>query len=241
MVPIRTLDPIGAIGVYWATRHLPTPDEVEILQALADTTAVALENVKVYTELEQRVQDRTAELEFTNVMLRAEIIERQAVEAEVRLLSFTDELTGLHNRRSFLLLAQQQLKVAHRLNTSVCLLFIDLDGLKQVNDQQGHEMGDRLILDAAHVLKQTFRESDVVARLGGDEFVVFVPGCTKSDEAIARLQENVSEFNQTCGSPYRLSMSMGLAVCQVDQSTSLEQMMTEADELMYAHKRSKRA
>jgi diguanylate cyclase (GGDEF)-like protein len=241
MVPIRTLDPIGAIGVYWATRHLPTPDEVEILQALADTTAVALENVKVYTELEQRVQDRTAELEFTNVMLRAEIIERQAVEAEVRLLSFTDELTGLHNRRSFLLLAQQQLKLAHRLNSSVCLLFIDLDGLKQVNDQHGHEMGDRLILDAAHVLKQTFRESDVVARLGGDEFVVFVPGCTKSDEAIARLQENVSEFNQTCGSPYRLSMSMGLAVCQVDQSTSLEQMMTEADELMYAHKRSKRA
>jgi diguanylate cyclase (GGDEF)-like protein len=241
MVPIRALDPIGAIGVYWATRHQPTPDEVAILQALADTTAVALENVQVYTELEQRVQDRTAELEFTNVMLRAEITERQAVEAEVRLLSFTDELTGLHNRRSFLLLANQQLKLAHRLNTSVCLLFIDLDGLKQVNDQHGHEMGDRLILDAACVLKQTFRESDVVARLGGDEFVVFVPGCTKSDEAIARLQVNVSEFNQTCGSPYRLSMSMGLAVCQVDQSTSLEQMMTEADELMYAHKRSKRS
>lgn len=66
MVPIRAIDPIGAIGNYWATRHLPTADEINLLQALADTTAVALENVKIYSELERRVQDRTAELETLN-------------------------------------------------------------------------------------------------------------------------------------------------------------------------------
>lgn len=239
MVPIRMLDPIGAIGVYWANQHQPTANEVEILQALADTTAVAMENVQVYAELEQRVQDRTAELEFTNARLRAEIIERQAAEAEVRRLSLTDELTGLHNRRSFLLLAEQQLKLAHRLNTSACLLFVDVDGLKQVNDNYGHEIGDRLIIDASQVLKQSFRESDIVARLGGDEFAVFIPGCTKSEEAVARLQVNIDKFNQRCASRYQLSMSVGLTVCQVDHHTSLEQMMTEADELMYIHKRSK--
>jgi signal transduction histidine kinase len=66
VVPIRTIDPIGAIGNYWATTHQPTPEEIKLLQALADTTAVALENVQVYAELERRVKDRTAELETLN-------------------------------------------------------------------------------------------------------------------------------------------------------------------------------
>lgn len=71
MVPIRTSDPIGAIGNYWAHPHDPTPEEVEVLQALANTTAVALENVQVYSELEQRVQDRTQQLALTNRELEA--------------------------------------------------------------------------------------------------------------------------------------------------------------------------
>src|SRR5262245_26556074 len=66
MVPIRALDPIGAIGTYWATTRVPDPAEVRLLQALADTTAVALENVRVFTELEERVKARTAELEAVN-------------------------------------------------------------------------------------------------------------------------------------------------------------------------------
>lgn len=71
MVPIRTIDPIGAIGNYWGKLHLPTPEEVNLLQALADVTAVTLENIKVHAELEQRVKDRTAELEKVNKELEA--------------------------------------------------------------------------------------------------------------------------------------------------------------------------
>src|SRR5262249_54535531 len=71
MVPIRTLDPLGAIGNYGAAPHHPTDGEVKLLQALADTTAVALENVRVFTELEERVKARTAELEETNRRLEA--------------------------------------------------------------------------------------------------------------------------------------------------------------------------
>jgi GAF domain-containing protein len=71
MVPVRTLDPIGAIGNYWAQRHRPTEQEVRLLRALADTAAVALENVKVYAELERRVADRTAELEAVNKELES--------------------------------------------------------------------------------------------------------------------------------------------------------------------------
>lgn len=240
MVPIRTLAPIGAIGVYWAQRHQPTAQEIELLQALADTTSVAFENVQVYAELEQRVKDRTLELECANAQLREEVKERRKAEATVQQLSITDELTKLNNRRGFLLLAEQQLKLAHRVNTSVCLLFIDLDGLKQVNDTLGHKMGDRLIVDAAQVLKHTFRESDVIARLGGDEFAVFVPSCGADDDVVSRLQGNITRFNETGKNPYHLSMSIGVAICQVDIMTSLEQMMIQADQQMYANKRIKR-
>lgn len=240
MVPIRTLDPIGAIGVYWAQQHQPTAQEVDLLQALADTTSVALENVQVYNELEQRVQDRTLELEFANAQLREEVKERKRAEATIQQLSITDELTGLNNRRGFLLLAGQQLKLAHRVNTSVCLLFIDLDELKQVNDQLGHEIGDCMIADAAQALKQTFRESDVIARLGGDEFAVFVPGCAAGEDIISRLEDDVKRFNDARERPYCLSMSVGLAICKVDVTTSLEDMMAQADQLMYQHKRTKR-
>lgn len=71
MVPIRTLEPIGAIGNYWATRHVPSAEEVKLLRALADTTAVAMENVRIYAGLEQNVQQRTAELEAANRELEA--------------------------------------------------------------------------------------------------------------------------------------------------------------------------
>lgn len=241
MVPIRMLEPIGAIGVYWASHHQPTAEEVELLQALADTTAVAIENVGVYTELEQRVQDRTMELEFTNAQLRQEIQERQKAQVAIQQLSITDELTGLHNRRGFLLLAEQQLKLTRRSQTSACLLFIDLDGLKRINDQFGHEMGDRCIVDAARVLQQTLRESDVIARLGGDEFVAFISGCDSATDLVARLHTNVEQFNQMSQQAYCLSMSIGLAVCQMAAPPSLEQMLSQADQLMYIHKRMKKS
>ncbi|MEH2167870.1 MAG: diguanylate cyclase [Nostoc sp.] len=148
MVPIRTCNPIGAIGIYWATLHQPTVEKVKLLQALADTTAVAMENVQIYHELEQRIHNRTAALE-------KEIEGHQKVEAEVRRLSLTDELTGVYNRRGFFLFADQQLKLAHQLQKPCCLLFLDIDGLKQINDTFGHEVGDRVIVDAADLLSQT--------------------------------------------------------------------------------------
>lgn len=233
-VPIRTCAPIGVIGVYWATRHEPTVEEVKLLQALADTTAVAMENVQIYSELEQRVRSRTAVLE-------EEIEKRQKAEAKVIQISLTDELTGLYNRRGFFLLAGQQLKLAHRLKTPCCLVFTDLDGLKKINDTLGHKVGDRAIADAAELLRQTFRDSDIVARLGGDEFVVFITECLGHTDKIAdRLQANVAFLNQHQDRSYQLSMSIGIQQCFVDENLSLEQLVSYTDQLMYQHKLSKR-
>lgn len=92
MVPIRTIAPLGAIGNYWAERHQPAPQEVRLLQTLADTTAVALENVQVYQELEQRVHDRTAELERANKELRSALERVHRLERLVRMCAWTKRL-----------------------------------------------------------------------------------------------------------------------------------------------------
>lgn len=241
MVPIRTLEPIGAIGTYWANYHQPTMEEVRLLQALADTTAVAMENVQVYSELERRVCDRTVALEAANVLLQQQIHEREAAEAEIRRLSLTDELTGLHNRRGFFFLAEQQIKQAYRTQTPISLLFIDLDGLKIINDTLGHEMGDAAIVAAAVLLKQTFRDSDTLARLGGDEFVVFMQGGDSCCEMIQqRLQLAIAQFNQT-QQPFPVSMSIGVQFYDPTQPVSLDDLITLADIQMYQQKRAKRA
>lgn len=221
MVPIRTTQPIGAIGNYWASYHRPSQEDVNLLQALADTTAVAMENVQVYTELEERVHQRTAELELAN--------------QEIKRLSLRDELTGLYNRRGFYLLAEQELKRARRQNVGPVAAFIDVDGLKWINDRLGHEMGDHLISSAAQVIKNTVRDSDIVGRIGGDEFCVLALDC--SCEGIHdRLQAAVKEFNSR-SQLFELSLSIG-AVQPVGPDETLESLISRADQIMYAEKRA---
>ena len=240
MVPIRARDPIGAIGNYWAYPHTPSLEDLRLLQALADATAVTMENIRIYEELEQRVSERTAELERVNTKLRQEIAERERVEAEVRQLSLTDDLTKLYNRRGFLLLADQQLRMARRSNLSCWLLFADMDGLKTVNDSGGHRAGDALISHAADVLRASFRDCDVVGRLGGDEFAIFVISAHESASDIRRrLNRNVDRLNQTQCNPYPLSLSLGAIHCDPQAETPLEILICQADDAMYEEKRTK--
>lgn len=159
MVPIRTLDPIGAIGIYWSRRRRPTPVELQILQALVDSTAVQMESIAILNNLEEHVRLRTQEL--------------QEAYAEIRHLSLVDDLTGVRNRRGFFLLAEQERKAAAGLGRDVFVLFIDADGLKAVNDGYGHEAGDQMLCALAEELQSSFRDSDIVGRLSGDEFCIF--------------------------------------------------------------------
>ncbi|MBN3895163.1 MAG: sensor domain-containing diguanylate cyclase [Nostoc sp. NOS(2021)] len=170
-----------------------------------------------------------------------EVRNRKQSEIEGRQLSLTDELTGLHNRRSFFLMAEQQLKIAYRIKALCWVIFIDLDGLKQINDTLGHDIGDALIVDAAQLLKQSFRNSDIVARLGGDEFIVFISSYFQDADSIqACLQVNIANFNQQQNRSYELSMSMGIECYSPESNMSLKQLIARSDELMYADKRLKR-
>ena len=204
MVSIRTLEPIGAIGTYWASQYRATRGQIEMLQALADATSVALENVQVYAELERRVE----------------------------------ELTGLYNRRGFLLLAERELQVARRRRGRSLLLYVDLDYLKLANDRFGHAAGDGMLLDAAGLLRSLFRTTDVVARIGGDEFVVLASHYSTSEEVLTRLDKAQQSFQQRTGRP--LSLSVGAAESSLQPDQSLEQLLTQADAAMYANKCSRR-
>lgn len=226
MVPIRKLDPVGAIGTYWAHERQPSEQDVSLLQALADSTSIAMENVQVHAELEQRVRDRTAELEAAN--------------EEIQQLLVTDLLTGVNNRRGFYLLAGPALHAARRDGRNCILAFIDVDGLKRVNDEKGHSVGDALLTDVAHVLHATVRQSDILARMGGDEFCVLVTD-PEADPGVLRKQllDALSGFNAMETRPYRLSTSIGLMRVPATDTSTVDELLACADALMYEEKRTR--
>jgi len=176
-----------------------------------------------------------------------DVTDRERVRAQLadqanvlRELSMRDELTGLKNRRGFLILGEQQLKLADRSGRPVAVFFVDLNGMKAINDRLGHDEGDRALLDAARLLTTTFRDSDVVARLGGDEFVVLATDCPATMVAAVkdRLQVAIDLFNGEPSRKYQLSMSIGVATHDPPGRSprGIEELMAEADARMYDEK-----
>ncbi len=173
------------------------------------------------------------------VVVYTDITARVRMEEALRALLLIDELTGLYNRRGFLTLGQQQLKAADRAKRRMVLLFADLDGMKRINDTFGHPEGDRALTEAANVLKETLRESDIVARFGGDEFVVLAIETNGAPAEIlaARLRANLEACNARGDRRYDLSLSMGLARYDPESPCSIDELVAQADRAMYEHKR----
>jgi diguanylate cyclase (GGDEF)-like protein/PAS domain S-box-containing protein len=161
--------------------------------------------------------------------------------AEVQALALTDELTGLYNRRGFLTLATQQMKVARRTHHALSLMFIDLDGLKGINDHHGHQIGNQAITLAARILTATFRNSDIIARYGGDEFVVLAmdSDVQDADQVFQRIEMQCAQYNQQKRSVYQISMSIGIAHSTIEQPCLLDELLAQADASMYLHKQAK--
>ena len=155
-------------------------------------------------------------------------------------LSLVDELTQLRNRRGFFDLAEQALKVAKREHHSLALFFMDLNGLKRINDTLGHLIGDQALRDAAHVIRQTFRDSDILARIGGDEFVALAHINGDAGALIRRIREHLDAFNTQSDRPYRVALSVGTAIVDVAEDDNIESLIGRADAAMYEEKRSSR-
>jgi diguanylate cyclase (GGDEF)-like protein/PAS domain S-box-containing protein len=151
----------------------------------------------------------------------------------------TDILTGLYNRRGFMTLAEHQLRVADREKRNLILVYVDLNDMKRINDKFGHEEGDRALADTANLLRKSFRESDILGRLGGDEFAVLLTQPSERDikQVICEhIQENLKSLNKQGGRHYLLSVSVGIAHYDPAKPSTLSDLLTTADKLMYREK-----
>jgi diguanylate cyclase (GGDEF)-like protein len=164
------------------------------------------------------------------------------LQGELQRQATLDPLTRLPNRRGFVPMAEHRLEVAKRSHQPLALMFVDVDGLKQVNDTLGHATGDWLIAETAYVLRTTFRASDLIARMGGDEFCILFAAETDHavEGAARRLQAAMDRSNGDPGRPFRLSMSAGVSRFDPEDGASLDRLMAEADERMYVKKRERR-
>ena len=167
-------------------------------------------------------------------------IERHRVRSALLSLSLIDELTGLYNRRGFMDLGEQYLKLARRAARDVALFYLDLDRFKTINDTLGHHVGDRVLLKLSDILIAAFRSSDIIARMGGDEFAVLAVEATEegADLLLSRLRKRIDDFNMARREPYQLSLSIGMIRHDGEGRIRLDDLLARADAAMYEEKHS---
>ncbi len=156
--------------------------------------------------------------------------------------AITDALTGLHNRRGFMLLGEELLRKALEKESNVLCFFADLDGFKSVNDTLGHEEGDKVLQESAEALRKTFRSSDILARVGGDEFAALVLHDAAGNETdiIGRLRQALDTINSRSLRSYRIVMSAGISLWEPENPISLGELMSDADKKMYREKEERK-
>lgn len=209
-------------GLYFLSPGVRGTNSFEKLGARLAESMRAVRSAREFKELSEKLKETSAKLEE---------------------LSLSDELTGLYNRRGFLTFAAQQITYCRRQRQAFSILYMDLDGLKGINDTWGHESGDAALRAMAELLMKAFRSSDIVSRIGGDEFCVLAPNTAnrRSDSILERLSSLLRSFNADGAHPWRLSMSVGEFHSDPADSSPIEAMMREADARLYQEKKTKRS
>jgi len=169
---------------------------------------------------------------FVRETLQNEIARRSELEEKLLYQAHTDELTGAHNRRSFMQLGREEISRSLRYDRPLSLLLLDLDHFKLINDRFGHETGDEVLRRFSRLCRRTLREPDIFGRLGGEEFAVIIPeesldGARKTAE---RLRAAVEE--EFVATPQKLTISIGVTEMQ-NRDTSLNDLLKRADTMMY--------
>lgn len=213
------------------------PDMPMIILAEDEDDALAID------ALRQGAQDFLAKPQLDHVRFSRSLlfaIERHRLQKNLQNLSLVDDLTGLHNRRGFLALAEQHLRIILRRGAAL-LIYLDLDDLKLINDTYGHFEGNRALIVTANVLRACFRQSDILARLGGDEFCVLMTDAAhdSAQQVRKRLQQRVDFINELSSWRFRLSLSVGIADVPVVHQPSIDELLRVADANMYEEKRQK--
>ena len=182
-------------------------------------------------------QDYLVRSELSERILRRGIIyslERHDILQSLYRTTIIDELTGLYNRRGLHTLGNQQVELAKRHNDDIFIFYLDLDGMKSINDTLGHEFGDKALIDTSNIMHKTFRTTDILSRIGGDEFVVVVVKAQPEfiPIIIQRLKEYVAEMNSS-NKKYNLSISIGVSKVDLNNESPLDDAIQDADKEMY--------
>jgi diguanylate cyclase (GGDEF)-like protein/PAS domain S-box-containing protein len=182
-------------------------------------------------QLEERLKRQAAQLVRSNAELKRS-------EGRLRYLAYHDPLTGLGNRKLFYERLSQSLKEAKINRQTIALLFLDLDGFKQINDTLGHDMGDLLLKTVAKRLTRTLRESDFVSRLGGDEFTAILPHIYNFSDAgkiAEKLLSNITQPFMLSGKTVIITTSIGISLFPIDGEDA-DTLIKKADAAMYRAK-----
>jgi len=204
-----------------------------------EVTALSKDGREFPVELSLSSWERKDDIFFTAII--RDITNRRRLEEKLREASLTDDLTGLLNRRGFMTLSEKQLQISKRYKRSFSILFLDLNEMKHINDSFGHKSGDQALTDIADLLKKTFRSSDIIARIGGDEFTVLInePNPDIETTIAGNFMQSLHDFNDHSDRPYKLSTSLGISHFDPSEPQSIDDLLAEADKLMYEHKSHK--
>ncbi|MCM1132953.1 MAG: GGDEF domain-containing protein [Ruminococcus flavefaciens] len=161
---------------------------------------------------------------------------------ELNRIYIIDPLCDIYNRNGFIKFVDETFKDCVKNNKKIMITFIDMDGLKFINDNYGHDEGDFAIKHLAGVIKECCRPGEICARFGGDEFVMFDSSASDSsaDSLARRFNAKLESINSIINKPYKISASLGSYVAKVDENDTLYRIIKQADELMYEVKKNKR-
>ena len=188
--------------------------------------------------LEEKVLERTRELQITNRKLEAEIIERKKIQEKVTFMAYHDALTGLPNRLLLNDRVNQGILYASRQKTLISIMFIDLDEFKKINDALGHNQGDELLRQVSKRLLSVVRKSDTVYRLGGDEFIIYINGYKNKEDLDIIASKTIDVLNKPFvleGQEYFITGSIGISQYPKD-GEDVETLIKNADKAMYESK-----
>ena len=193
---------------------------------------------KRFTEYERNISEKNQALGDLNTSLEKKVQHRtdelEKIKNDFEKLATTDALTHIHNRYSIMKVLAREISRANRHNTSLSLLMYDIDYFKIVNDNHGHDIGDKVLVSLSELISKNIRDIDYVGRYGGEEFMVIMPDTSLQDASIygERLREAVEVYHFT--SVGKVTISIGIA--QLKQNENIDTLFKRVDELLYISK-----
>ncbi|MBA7487300.1 hypothetical protein ES707_22863 [subsurface metagenome] len=231
MIAQRELNIIGTITDKSIWLGVPLKVEDKVIGAMA---------VQSYTNPNLYHEEDIKLMEFVSNQI-ATAIERKRMEEELKRLAHYDTLTGAYNRGYGLELLQRQLKLSKRDKSPLLLAYSDLDNLKDINDEFGHDEGDRAMVQVAKLFKSVLREVDIITRMGGDEFLLIFLDSSLNEIPIIkkRLSKELTRLNQISKKPYKVEFSTGFSNYDPANPQLMDELIRIADQNMYKEKKSK--